>query len=219
MAGYIGRANHYTYLLQSKTDDMMYIGVRSCACAPEDDNYWGSSRNLPLGKGKDLSTLCDKYILGVFNSRTEAVEDEIKRHSINDVAINPEFWNKAKQTRVGFDTSGMPGWNKGVPSPLKGKPGFSPSEETREKLRQHNLGKKASDETKAKMSALQSTRKRGPRSEATKRKLSEANMGKYLGKVFDIVKCPNCSKLGGETGMKSWHFNNCRVGGVSFQAT
>lgn len=101
--------NHYTYLLQSRTSDMMYIGVRSCECLPEEDNYWGSSKYLPEGKGGDLTGICDKFILGRFDTRKEAVADEIRRHKINNVAKNPNFWNKSKQMTTGFDTSGMPG--------------------------------------------------------------------------------------------------------------
>ena len=95
--------NHYTYLLQSQTSDMMYIGVRSCECGIEEDKYYGSSKYLP----EDVSETFDKFILGRFDTREEAVADEIHRHKMNDVAKNPLFINKSMQTSTGFDTSGI----------------------------------------------------------------------------------------------------------------
>lgn len=56
---------------------------------------------------------------------------------------------------------------------------------TVEKMRQSNIGKVASEETKRKMSEIRK------------------------GKKFKIVQCPHCEKEGGESGMKSWHFDNC----------
>lgn len=132
--------NHYTYLLQSKENDMMYIGVRSCEVSPEVDNYWGSSKHLP----KNVSEICDKFILGTFNTRQDAVADEIRRHNINDVVISDVFWNKAKQTSVGFDTTGTT-WNMG--------------KDAIEKIRQANIGKKMSATTKSKISKSKSGKK------------------------------------------------------------
>jgi hypothetical protein len=145
---------HYTYLLQSQTDDMMYIGVRSYICTPEEDNYWGSSKHLPRGKGKSLRDICDKFILGRFNTREEAVADEIKRHEINDVAVSDLFWNKAKQTVTGFTPAGIVNdgcfekglkpWNKGLKGVMpkawnKGKSGYL-SEETIKKMSSSRKG-------------------------------------------------------------------------------
>ena len=102
--------NHYTYLLQSQTSDMMYIGVRSCDCLIEEDRYYGSSKYLP----EDVSETFDKFILGRFDTREEAISDEMKRHIKNDVAKNPLFINKSIQKSTGFDTTGLVPWNKGI---------------------------------------------------------------------------------------------------------
>lgn len=48
------------------------------------------------------------------------------------------------------------------------------SEETREKLRQANLGKKATDETREKLRKAHTGTKRGPRSEETRKKISDS---------------------------------------------
>ena len=214
--------NHYTYLLQSKTDDMMYIGVRSCECQPEDDNYWGSSKNLPKGKYKNLSDLCDKFILGKFDTREDAIKDEIKRHKANDVARNPNFWNKSLQTATGFDRSGTEypvAWNKGKVT----------SNEVKAKISKANKGSKRTQAVKDKMGAI---RRGAKHTEASKLKMSnthksiqhysfgkgfsdehKANMSKaQTGKKRPQtqVTCPHCSKTSGIPTMTRWHFDNCK---------
>lgn len=79
--------------------------------------------------------------------------------------------------------------------------------ETREKMKKSHVGMKDkfhSEETKAKMSDSQSKRKH---SIETLIKLSESHMG-YIQK---IVCCPHCSKEGGISNMKRWHFDNCKL--------
>lgn len=73
---------HYTYLIQHKTKNKRYIGVRSCiTTAQEDTLYWGSSRYLPL----DVTQTHVKIILKIFETRQEAVEHEILLHKLNNV--------------------------------------------------------------------------------------------------------------------------------------
>ena len=95
--------NHYTYLIQHKTEDKRYIGVRSCKCDPiEDTAYWGSSKHLP----KDVKHTHVKIILKVHKTRVEAVAHEIVLHKLNNVAASSNYYNRACQTSTGFDTSG-----------------------------------------------------------------------------------------------------------------
>ena len=94
---------HYTYLIQHKTDHKRYIGVRSSTVPPtEDTSYWGSSKHLP----QDIKETHRKFIIKVHPTRLDAVNHEILLHNLNDVAIDPSFYNKAKQTSTGFDTTG-----------------------------------------------------------------------------------------------------------------
>lgn len=96
---------HYTYLLKDKHSNMKYIGVRSCYCLPKDDTaYWGSSKHLPT----DVHLTHKKRVLSIFKTRKEAVSHEIFLHEKYQVSTNPLFYNKAKQTSTGFDTSGIP---------------------------------------------------------------------------------------------------------------
>ena len=212
---------HYTYEITTNapTDERQrYIGVRSSECPPKDDSYWGSCRSFLEWQKVNGTESLAKNIFAIHQTRALAVEHEIKLHNHFEVSTNKEFFNRAKQTVVGFDTTGV---SFEVSDEAREKlrianTGKPVSEAAREKIRQFNLGKKHSEATKAKMSIFHSTRKRTPRSEETKQKLREANLGKTLGKKYAQVTCPNCSKIGGETGMKSWHFKHCRVGGVTF---
>lgn len=94
--------NHYTYEIEFE-NDMKYIGVRSCKCPiEEDDDYLGSSKIIP----PELYATCKKTILATFNTRIEALQNEIDLHNKYDVCINPTYYNQAKQTSTKFDQTG-----------------------------------------------------------------------------------------------------------------
>lgn len=73
--------------------------------------------------------------------------------------------------------------HQGQKSPMDGK---KHSEETIKKISESKIGKKHTKEQSAKISAA------------------------LKGRTFPEVTCPHCGKIGRESGMKSWHFNNCR---------
>lgn len=130
--------NHYTYFLTAKepfNGMKYYIGVRSCKVNPEEDKYLSSSKVIKRNK-----IAVDKHILATWDTRQEAVSHEILLHDCFDVAVNPEFFNQATQTAVGFDTSGKPSSFKGKQHTL----------ETIGKMRESKLNQ--SDETKQKIS-------------------------------------------------------------------
>ena len=78
-----------------------YIGSRSCDCFPEEDtNYFGSFYDKTFNP-------TGKTILFVCETREEVLEIEIELHDFFDVAVNPQFANKAKQTSTRFDTTGV----------------------------------------------------------------------------------------------------------------
>ena len=81
----------------------------------------------------------------------------------------------------------------------------------RQKNIQQRLGKKASEETKRKMSEIRLGKPlwpngRPPFSTETRAKMSEAKKGIPQPKTT----CPHCSKQGGISPMKRHHFNNCK---------
>lgn len=166
---------HYTYRItvNNPTDSRLYyIGARSCKKHPtEDANYFGSCKEFNAWQKQNGKGQLTKEILAIWKNRKLAIEHEIKLHNLFDVAKNSQFWNKAKQTSTGFDTSGKPSPMRGKrqspeaiqklrlatlgrPSPNKGK---KLSAERIEALRQINLGrpspnkgKKVSEEIKNK---------------------------------------------------------------------
>lgn len=102
-----------------------YIGSRSCFCLPEHDvKYLGSYTDKSF-KPTNKTILCS------FPTREEAFKAETKLHEFYDIDCNPHFANRAKQTEVGFKIS---------------------YERTREEIRQKQIGRKASLETRNKMS-------------------------------------------------------------------
>lgn len=94
--------NHYTYEIKFE-NGMKYLGVRSCKCAISDDIYTGSSKLIP----PELYGTCQKTILGIFDTRIEAQEDEILRHAKLDVARNPEYYNGINAKSTGFSPIGL----------------------------------------------------------------------------------------------------------------
>jgi hypothetical protein len=140
---------HYTYrlTLSNNTDSRKYyIGARSCTEYPTKDSYFGSCKTL-LAWIKEYGTQgIVKEILAIYGKRQDAIEHEINLHNYFDVAKNVEFWNRAKQTSVSFDTSGttQPEELK-LQKSLKTK-GRLKTEEHKEKIRQAHLGKVKSKE-------------------------------------------------------------------------
>jgi hypothetical protein len=223
---------HYTYLITNTNTQMKYIGVRSCTCLPENDGYMGSSKILgeALNKNPEYFT---KTIIDTFPTREIANTNEQWFHETYDVARNSEFYNlciapkkfnmcgrtlsdatRKKQSIVKMG-SNNPFYGKThtvetIEKMIISRSGKSPSIETRKKQsivkmgpKNHNYGKPKSAEIKKKLSISLMGRKF---SEETRKKMSDAQKGIPKAKIT----CPHCSKLGGISPMKRWHFNNCR---------
>lgn len=174
--------NHYTYKI-TYTTGKYYIGVRSCTKEPKDDtSYIGSSKHTP----NKLVLL--KEILSTFKTRKEALQHEIYLHNQYDVANNDMFYNKAKQTSIGFDTTGTKLTEehlKKVSNSLKNRV-FT--EEHKQKIALASTGRKKSIEERKKLSDSKKGVSTGPRTEETKLKISLANIGTEpwsKGKSFD----------------------------------
>jgi len=91
--------NHYVYYSYEEFG-RGYIGSRSCGCLPEEDKEY-------LGSFTDSTfTPTGKIVLAVFGTRKEATAAEVVLHDAYDVAKNPEFANRAKQTSEFFDRTG-----------------------------------------------------------------------------------------------------------------
>jgi hypothetical protein len=93
--------HHYVYHSYEEWG-RSYIGCRTCDCLPEEDiKYFGSFRDKTFKP-------TEKTILFVCKTRKEAAEIEIILHDFFDVAVNPQFANRSKQTSTKFDTTGVP---------------------------------------------------------------------------------------------------------------
>ena len=124
-------------------------------------------------------------------------EEEAFKHEIYMISV---FGRKDLGTGILLNMSnggeGSSGWiatpelRKRMSESRKGKKRKPLSEETKQKLREINLGKKHSEEAKEKMSAAQKNRKRKPHSLETRKKLSLAKQG-----VFDGQKNPMYGRI------------------------
>lgn len=78
------------------------------------------------------------------------------------------------------------------------------SEETKKKMSLSHAGKKMSSEAIAKMSLIKTGMKYKPRSEESRKKMSES------AKKIPLKQCPHCNKIGRPNTMARWHFDNCK---------
>lgn len=154
---------HYVYKITNinPTDERLYyIGVRSTSksSAELDTTYQSSSKYLKEAIKAIGSNNFKKEILSTWETRKIAVQEEIRLHNKFDVAKNPLFYNKAKQTSTGFDTSGTKqgtlseATKKKISISKKGKKQKSPSIETRQKISKALKGKPLKTSTIVKMS-------------------------------------------------------------------
>ena len=230
--------NHYTYRIRNIETNTEYIGVRSCKCEPEDDlgiKYFSSSSDMNFMCEQKNGDMFDYIVISRHPTRSSAIDEEISLHAFFNVVSNDMFYNKARQTSKGFDTTGCVSWNKGRTF----------SNEARENMRKASLGQKAwnkgkpwSDEVKSKISNATKGKNIGAdnsffgkhHSEEVKKKLSEScqRFGKdnsFFGKKHteDALKkmreprakstCTYCGKTGGGGNMKRYHFENCKLKG------
>lgn len=116
-----------------------YIGKRECNCLPEEDvNYFGSFKDK-------FFRPTQKIILETFNTVEEALEAECALHDFYEVDKNPHFANKAKQTSKKFYYIAPIEKMLGENNPAK-------RSEVRKKLSSIAKNRKASEETRRKMS-------------------------------------------------------------------
>ena len=185
---------HYVYRITNTVKNKHYYGVRSCNVVPKLDLgvcYFSSSRDREFIKDQKNSPNNYKYkIVAVTTTRVAAVKLEVKLHNKFNVGMNSHFYNKAKQTSTGFDTTGIVPHNKGKPHSLEAKQKMSEaqkgkrhSEAAKEKLSIAGKGRTHTEESKNKISAAKkgNTWNKGrSHSEKTKEKMSAAGKGRQV---------------------------------------
>ncbi len=94
--------NHYTYKLTNQTNDMLYIGVRSCQCEPlEDTGYMSSSKYVKAAEGEFA-----KEIIAMYETRAEAELAEMKMLTEVDAKNNECYYNMCNGAEK-FTTQGL----------------------------------------------------------------------------------------------------------------
>jgi len=181
-------------------------------------HYYGSKSNLKILGESYISTSYDKNfikeqkehperfkykIIKTYNNSGDKIIHEAYLHQKFDVKNHVSFYNKANQTPYGFDTTGrkMPQLQK-------------------DSMGDFQRGKIISDETKKKMSvSAKESFKNGSRDFSGKNNpafgivCSDEKRKAISEKLKNNPKitCPHCSKVGAVSGMKRYHFDNCRI--------
>ena len=178
---------HYVYRITNILLKKHYYGARSTTKGnPRHDLgvvYFSSSKDTDFIVDQKLNSSNYKYkIVRVCNTREQAILLEIRLHNKFNVAISSNFYNRSKQTSKSFDTSGVT---------LKNFRSYIMAEETKQKLREANLGKTQSAETVAKRVAKL---KGHVTSEETRAKIGAANKIKRTGTSVSLAQRVKQSK-------------------------
>lgn len=120
------------YRITNIIEKKHYYGYKSSNIHPSKVigvTYFSSMRNkdgATFKKDQKENPQNFKYkILQIFNNKDDALNREIKMHSIFDVENNPNFYNKRNQRSSGYDTTGYKHTNKtkaNMSAAQKGKP-------------------------------------------------------------------------------------------------
>lgn len=142
---------HYVYRITNLKENKHYYGCRTTKIKPVNDlgfKYLSSSTDKEFKTKQKERPWQFKYkIIKIYETREQAINFEIKLHNYFDVGKNPNFYNRAKQTSTGWDTTGSKFPTIGLSNKKRivGK-------EAREKISKTHKGKQVSEETKLKMS-------------------------------------------------------------------
>lgn len=113
---------HYTYLLYGE-DGRYYYGVRTSSVEPKKDKYMGSFSDKTFRPKR-------KRVLIVFNSREEALLEEIRIHNVKDVHRKKRYANRSRQTSTKFNFSASGEENPNYGGGHKSKEGLRRISET-----------------------------------------------------------------------------------------
>jgi hypothetical protein len=102
---------HYVYRITNLVEKKHYYGARTSRIHPKLDigvKYFSSSRDKAFMRDqKDNPTHFLYKVIGLYQTRIEALEMEIKLHNRLNVAVSNKFYNRSKQASWGWDTTGI----------------------------------------------------------------------------------------------------------------
>lgn len=159
---------HCVYRITNTKLNKHYYGKRSSKVPPEQDlgiRYFSSSTDKDFKADQKSNPQDYKYkVIKVFSTALEAISFEILLHNRFDVNTSSKFYNRAKQTSLGFDSTGqykpLKESTKQLIS-LKTK-GRVFSQEHKDKLRMAKLGRSLSDAHKEAIGKAHKGKKRPP---------------------------------------------------------
>lgn len=197
----------YVYQVKHKETGEFYIGSKyAMGATPENTKEY-------LGSPKGKTTRCNRYryllanekhlldkiVLGVFETKQDALSLEIEMH--NKLFNNELCLNGAKQTSNRFSASFT-----GEEHHMFGK---VHSDEAKEKMRLAKLGKSRGKHTPEHVEKIKLAQVGRKFTEEHKAKLSLAKLGKPRGKD-PRVNCPHCFKEISARTKSVYHFDNCK---------
>lgn len=193
----ITNKHHYVYTICNKVTRICYIGSRSSKEHPSEDlgnRYFSSSTNKLFIEEQKKTPMLFKYlILKTFQNRQDALNYEIFLHNFFDVSKNKKFYNKSKQTSVGFSTAGCilsTDHKFKISKKLKGRKDTPSQRENRfniprtkqwcENISNGLIGRKQSQESINKRTTTRRENGNFIMRDETKQKISEGNKGKKM---------------------------------------
>jgi len=216
------KALPYVYRLDNPITGEIYIGFRKANKLPSHldlPEYRTSSEYVEPRFEEFVQTIVAEFFLGddAYDHEQLCIFEEWN----NPLLMNERCYHGKGRFR-----------NKGHSPETKAKlsasrQNFSWSDETKAKISASNKGKKASAETRAKMCKARigksSPNKGKKASDVSRAKMSAAHLGSkrsdktkanmsawQKGVPKKVVDCPHCSKSGGISNMKRYHFDNCK---------
>lgn len=88
------------------SEEKYYYGSRGSSIAPEQDNYWSSSKYVKEAIGQFGLEFFTKKIIKTFDTKEESLELEIRLHEKLSVDKHEKFFNRSKQSKWGYNCTG-----------------------------------------------------------------------------------------------------------------
>jgi group I intron endonuclease len=228
----------YTYYLYHKPTGKHYYGVRTAKdCHPDElwKTYFSTSKIVKSLREQHGDDSFEYEVRKLFETSEDALSWETKFLTRIDAASKDEWLNRHNGGK-NFCTTGIPSWIVGKTHSERTRKKISEKRKSYVGEKHPMYGKTHSEESKQKM-AINREKKLGKdnhfygkqHSAELKKYISELNKGRpsprknvvlsdeQRKKQSDSMKnklnivCPHCNKEGKPSGMKRYHFDNCRL--------